>query len=125
MSAIELYNAPQSSEPYRFANRPQVEARRRRAEGETLAELARSYHVGISTIRREPHDPHRTAPRRNPEVVGQKQRQVASQAGKPKTITAQATTVQPKGTSPGKDRLDTELLTQSPRLAADPTTVRS
>jgi len=32
--------------------RLQAEARRRRAEGATLAELARSYNVGISTIRR-------------------------------------------------------------------------
>ena len=30
----------------------QAEARRRRAEGATLAELARSYHVGKSTISR-------------------------------------------------------------------------
>jgi DNA-binding MurR/RpiR family transcriptional regulator len=29
-----------------------VEARRRRAQGATLAELARSYHVGKSTISR-------------------------------------------------------------------------
>jgi hypothetical protein len=31
---------------------PEAEARRRRAEGATLAELARSYHVGKSTISR-------------------------------------------------------------------------
>jgi hypothetical protein len=30
----------------------QAEARKRRAEGATLAELARSYHVGKSTISR-------------------------------------------------------------------------
>jgi hypothetical protein len=30
----------------------QAEARRRRAQGATLAELARSYHVGKSTISR-------------------------------------------------------------------------
>jgi hypothetical protein len=31
---------------------PEAEARRRRAEGATLAELARSYYVGKSTISR-------------------------------------------------------------------------
>jgi DNA invertase Pin-like site-specific DNA recombinase len=38
--------------PPKLTAAQQAEARRRRAEGATLAELARSYHVGISTIRR-------------------------------------------------------------------------
>ena len=38
--------------PAKIDRRPKAEARRRRAEGATLAELARSYHVGKSTISR-------------------------------------------------------------------------
>jgi DNA invertase Pin-like site-specific DNA recombinase len=36
----------------------QKEAIRRRAQGATLDELARSYNVGISTIRRATHEQH-------------------------------------------------------------------
>jgi DNA invertase Pin-like site-specific DNA recombinase len=38
--------------PPKLTDAQQAEARRRRAEGATLAELARSYHVGKSTISR-------------------------------------------------------------------------
>ena len=38
--------------PPKLTGAQQTEARRRRAEGATLAELARSYHVGTSTISR-------------------------------------------------------------------------
>ena len=38
--------------PPKLTAAQQAEARRRRAEGATLAELARSYHVGKSTISR-------------------------------------------------------------------------
>jgi DNA invertase Pin-like site-specific DNA recombinase len=38
--------------PSKLTNAQQAAARRRRAEGATLAELARSYHVGKSTISR-------------------------------------------------------------------------
>jgi DNA invertase Pin-like site-specific DNA recombinase len=38
--------------PSKLTDAQKVEARRRRAEGATLAELARSYHVGKSTISR-------------------------------------------------------------------------
>jgi len=38
--------------PSKLTDAQQAEARRRRAEGATLAELARSYHVGKSTISR-------------------------------------------------------------------------
>jgi transposase len=38
--------------PSKLTAAQQAEARRRRAQGATLAELARSYHVGKSTISR-------------------------------------------------------------------------
>ena len=38
--------------PSKLTDAQKAEARRRRAEGATLAELARSYHVGKSTISR-------------------------------------------------------------------------
>jgi DNA invertase Pin-like site-specific DNA recombinase len=38
--------------PPKLTEQQQAEARRRRAQGATLAELARSYHVGKSTIAR-------------------------------------------------------------------------
>ena len=38
--------------PSRLTDAQKVEARQRRAKGATLAELARSYHVGKSTISR-------------------------------------------------------------------------
>jgi DNA invertase Pin-like site-specific DNA recombinase len=38
--------------PSKLTDAQKVEARRRRAQGATLAELARSYHVGKSTISR-------------------------------------------------------------------------
>jgi hypothetical protein len=38
--------------PPKLTPAQQAEARRRRAQGATLVELARSYNVGISTIRR-------------------------------------------------------------------------
>jgi hypothetical protein len=41
----------------------QKEATQRRAEGATLDELARSYNVGMSTIRRASRAPRRAAPR--------------------------------------------------------------
>ena len=50
----DAHRAPpaQHSTGHADCGRQQVEARRRRAEGATLAELARSYGVGKSTISR-------------------------------------------------------------------------
>ena len=49
---IRTPTAEGRSRPPKLTAAQQAEARRRRAEGATLAELARSYHVGKSTISR-------------------------------------------------------------------------
>jgi DNA invertase Pin-like site-specific DNA recombinase len=49
--------------PPKLTAAQQAEARRRRAEGATLAELARSYHVGKSTISRQTREARPLPPR--------------------------------------------------------------